>query len=146
MKVIEYMKNNAKNIISTKADTKIREAMSLLIDNKISCLPVVNDKIELLGIISDKDIFLAAYKNSDNFTNDSVRDHMTTDLIVGLAEDDFDYIAGLMNKNRIRHIPIVKNKQLVGLLSLGDIVKSHLTSMKIENRYLKMYIEDSYPG
>jgi len=146
MKVTDFMRDNARKIITARADTKVRAAMALLIDNKISCLPVVNDKIELLGIISDKDIFRAAYENSDNFIKDSVRDHMTTDLIVGLAEDDFDYIAGLMTKNRIRHVPIVENKRLVGLLSLGDIVKSRLTSIKIENRYLKMYIEDAYPG
>ena len=146
MKVADFMKDDPREIITAEADTNIREAMALLLDNRISCLPVVNDQIELLGIISDKDIFRAAYKDPETFTQKVVEDLMTTDLIVGLAGDDFDYIAGMMTKNRIRHVPIVENKRLTGLLSLGDIVKSHLTSIKIENRYLKMYIEDAYPG
>lgn len=146
MKVADFMRDNARQIITARTDTKIQDAMALLLDNKISCLPVVNDQIELAGIVSDKDIFRAAYRDPGGFINGSVGEIMSTDLIVGLAEDDFDYIAGLMTKNRIRHVPIVENKQLKGLLSLGDIVKSRLTSIKIENRYLKMYIEDAYPG
>ena len=146
MKVADFMKDRTRQIITTKADTKVRDAMALLIDSKISCLPVVSDRNELQGIISDKDIFRAAFENPTDFTKSEVRDLMSTDLIVGLADDDFDYIAGLMTKNRIRHVPIVENKLLVGLLSLGDIVKSQLKSIEIENRYLKMYIEDAYPG
>lgn len=146
MKVADFMRDNARELITVRAETGIREAMALLIDNKISCLLVVNDQNELNGIVSDKDIFRSAYKDSEGFIDGAVGDIMSTDLIVGLAEDDFDYIAGLMTENRIRHVPIVENKQLKGLLSLGDIVKSRLTSIKIENRYLKMYIEDVYPG
>lgn len=146
MKVADFMRDNPRKTITARADTNIHEAMALLLDNRISCLPVVNDQGELLGIISDKDIFRDAYQNPETFTQSVVGDLMTTDLIVGLAGDDFDYIGGMMTKNRIRHVPIVDNKRLTGLLSLGDIVKSHLSSIKIENRYLKMYIEDTYPG
>ena len=146
MKVADFIRDNAREIITAKSNTVIRDAMALLIENRVSCLPIVNDQIELVGIISDKDIFRAAFKDPGGFIEGSVGDIMSTDLIVGLAEDDCDYIAGLMTKNRIRHIPIVENKQLKGLMSLGDIVKSRLSSAKIENRYLKMYIENSYPG
>jgi len=146
MKVADYMKANPHKIITARPETGIRDAMALIIDNKISCLPVVNDREELLGIVSEKDIFRQAYRNPEGFSDGQVGAIMTTDLIVGLADDDFEYIAGMMTKNRIRHIPIVENKQLVGLLSVGDIVKSQLSTMEIENRYLKMYIKDTYPG
>jgi len=146
MNVANFMKDNAHELVTASADTGIREAMALLLDNKISCLLIVTDENELVGIVSEKDIFRSAYEDSEGFINGTLGEIMTTDLIVGIAEDDLDYIAGLMTENRIRHIPIVESKQLKGLLSLGDIVKSRMTSMKIENRYLKMYIEDVYPG
>ena len=146
MEVKDFLKNGPRRIITAREDTPVPEAMALLIDNRISCLPVVNDATELVGIISDKDIFRATFENPLGFTKTVVGSLMTTDLIVGLTSDKFDYIAGVMTKNRIRHVPIVENKRLVGLLSLGDIVKSHLSNMEIENRYLKKYIEDSYPG
>ena len=146
MQVKDLMKSNPRRTITAREGTTVSEAMALLIDNRISCLPVVNDKIELIGIVSDKDIFKAAHKNPEGFTRGVVKDLMTTDLIVGLADDDSDYIAGLMTNNRIRHIPIVESKRLVGLLSLGDMVKSRLSNMEIENRYLRQYIDDKYPG
>lgn len=146
MLVKDFLQANPRRLITARTSTPIPEAMALLIDNRISCLPVVNDEIELLGIISDKDIFRAAHKSPGDFTKATVADLMTADLIVGLSEDECDYIAGVMTKNRIRHVPIVDEKKLIGLVSVGDIVKSQLTSAEIENRYLKQYIHDKYPG
>jgi CBS domain-containing protein len=146
MQVKDFMKDNPRQIVTARETTPIPEAMALLIDNKISCLPVVGDNLRLIGIISDKDIFRAAHKDPGGFTGASVADFMTSDLIVGLADDNCDYIAGIMTKNRIRHVPIVDQDRLVGLVSLGDIVKSRLTTVEIENRYLRRYINDKYPG
>jgi CBS domain-containing protein len=146
MLVKDFLQGNPHQLITARESTSVHEAMALLINNKISCLPVVNDDAELIGIISEKDIFRAAHKSPSDFTKAKVADLMTSDLIVGLAEDECDYIAGVMTQNRIRHVPIVKEKRLIGLVSVGDIVKSQLTSIKIENRYLKQYIHDQYPG
>ncbi|RKX22294.1 MAG: hypothetical protein DRP45_11490, partial [Candidatus Zixiibacteriota bacterium] len=113
--------------------------------NTVSCLPVLADN-ELCGIISDKDIFKKAHGDPTGFTGVTVGDIMTVDLIVGLADDDIGYIAGVMTKNHIRHIPIVEGRNLVGLISVGDIVKTSMQKIEIENRFLKEYIDGSYPG
>jgi CBS domain-containing protein len=146
MKVRDFMRNNPRQVVSARENTPIPAAMSLLLQNRISCLPVLNDKAELEGIISDKDIFRAAFDDPRGFTDLSVKQLMTKDLLVGLADDDLDYIAGVMTNNRIRHVPIVENKRLIGLVSVGDIVKSQLKNVQVENRYLWKYISDEYPG
>ena len=146
MKVSEFMQKNQRRVITARESTPIPAAMSLLLQNRISCLPVLDDKSELAGIISDKDIFRAAFDDPRGFTELSVKQLMTTNLLVGLAEDDLAYIAGVMTNNRIRHVPIVENKRLIGLLSIGDIVKAQLKDIQIENRYLWKYIKDEYPG
>lgn len=146
MKVRDFMQNNPRQVITARENTPIPAAMSLLLQNRISCLPVLDDRAELAGIISDKDIFRAAFDDPKGFTDLSVKQLMTTNLLVGLADDDLDYIAGVMTNNRIRHVPIVENKRLIGLLSVGDIVKSQLKNVQIENRYLWKYINDEYPG
>ncbi|MFQ6007315.1 MAG: CBS domain-containing protein [Candidatus Zixiibacteriota bacterium] len=51
-----------------------------------------------------------------------------------------------MTKNKIRHVPILEQGKLVGLISLGDIVMAQIKRMEIENRYLKLYMEGNYPG
>ena len=146
MKVRDILKGKARDTITVRLETKISEAMRLLIVNKISCLPVVNESANLLGIISDKDIFNKIYDDPDNFRASTVIDLMSKDLIVGVLDDEVSYIAGVMTNNRIRHIPIVENKQLTGLVSVGDVVKTQMENIQIENRYLKQYIDGSYPG
>jgi len=71
---------------------------------------------------------------------------MSRDLIVGLPDDDISYISGVMTQNRSRHIPVVEKDKLIGLVSLGDIVKTQMDKIKIENRYLKDYVHSKYPG
>ena len=146
MKVREYLERNPRRILTAQTERPIPEAMAMLLDNRISCLPVTDEGENLVGIISDKDIFRAAYKQPGGFIERTVGDLMTVDLIVGVADDDLDYIAGIMTNNRIRHVPIVENRRLIGLLSVGDIVKSQLKNIQTENRYLRQYINDQYPG
>ncbi len=146
MKVKDILKTKQREIITIKASTDILTAMELLIKNKISCLPVLGDSGRLIGIISDKDIFHIIYENQDNFRSIRASDLMATDLIVGVADDDIDYIGGVMTNNKIRHVPIVEKDKLIGLISVGDVVKAEIKHMQIENRYLKLYMEGNYPG
>lgn len=146
MLVKEIIKTKNQKLITIDAAARVEQAMKLLIGNSISCLPVVGEKDELVGIISDKDIFKRVHADPTGFADATVGDLMSVNIIVGLMTDDIHYIAGIMTKNRIRHVPIVENQLLIGLVSVGDIVKTQIESIEIENRYLKQYIEGGYPG
>lgn len=146
MLVKDIVKSKHRKTITIRPDASVPEAMELLISNEISCLPVVGHGDELIGIISDKDIFKKVNADPKGFADASVEDLMSADVIVGLMQDDIHYIAGIMTKNRIRHVPIVEDRKLVGLVSVGDIVKTQMESIEIENRYLKLYIDGTYPG
>jgi len=137
---------SGKAVITVIRSTPIRQAIHLLLEHRISCLPVLGDKQELIGIISDKDIFRLLYENADAAGESVVGDFMTTNLIVGLPSDDIGYIATIMTNNRIRHVPIVDGRTLVGLLSVGDIVKTQIEGVVAENRYLRQYIDGKYPA
>jgi len=65
---------------------------------------------------------------------------MTTKLIVGALDDDIQYVMGIMTHNRVRHLPIVVGTRLIGLISIGDVVKAQLEETEFENRYLREYI------
>ena len=146
MLVKECLKLKNRDLVTVGPDVRVPDAMKLLLTNRISCLPVVDGDGQLIGILSDKDIFKRAYEDSHGFTGASVRDLMTTEVIVGVPEDSLDYIGGVMTKNRIRHVPILEDGRVAGLISVGDIVSSQLSHMEIENRYLRQYIKDQYPG
>ncbi len=146
MQVKDILKTKSRDVLTATAATAIPEAMKVLISNKISCLPVISDDNKLEGIISDKDIFKKVHLDPDGFRNSTVGDLMTRDVIVGLMDDDIAYIAGVMTNNRIRHVPIVEDSKLKGLVSVGDIVKTQIEKISIENRYLKQYIGGDYPA
>lgn len=70
---------------------------------------------------------------------------MTANLIVATEDDDIDYVQAAMTENRISHLPVIENNALVGLISIGDIVKYQVKEKDVEIRYLKEYIADKYP-
>ena len=131
-----------RKIITASPETSISKAMDMLIDNRIGCLPVLDDRERLVGIISDKDIFRTIHRTKGQYHDLLVRDLMKVELIIGEPEDDLNYIAGLMEKNWIRHVPIVVGEKLVGLISQRDIVRNETSYTKIENRYLRLYMDD----
>jgi len=141
MLVKTHLEDKPKKIVTVSPSTSIDDAMDLLISNKIGCLPVVGDNGQLVGIISDKDIFRKIHEKKTDYMSLTVTDMMTTKLIVGLPEDELTYIAGVMDQNWIRHVPIVEENQLVGLISLGDIIQTQTENAQIENRYLKLYTD-----
>ncbi len=141
MNVRDILESKPRTIISGSENMSVAEAMELLISNKISYLPVIDDKEKLLGVVSDKDIFRLIHTDQTKFSGVPLKEIMTTELIVGLVDDEVDYVAGVMTENRIRHIPIVEGEKLIGLVSQGDVVKKQMKSIQVENRYLRMYID-----
>ena len=141
MLVKNLLESKPKEIVSAAPDTSVEDAMDVLIQKNIGCLPVLDDTGELVGIVSDKDIFRKIHETRGEYHALKVADVMSTNLIVGLPEDDITYIAGIMRKNWIRHVPIVKEGEVIGLVSLRDILKTTSKTTDIENRYLKMYMD-----
>jgi len=140
MLVRTLLESKPRDLITTAPDTSVEKAMDLLITHNIGCLPVVETGGKLVGIISDKDIFRKIHETKGKYHELAVRDLMTTDLIVGLPDDDIEYIAGVMDNNWIRHIPVVEGDRLTGLVSIGDVNRVRTSRHEIENRYLKLYM------
>ncbi len=142
MLIKSVLTKSADDIVTCDKSTTFDQAMKKLIDNKISCLPVVDDKKHLIGIISDKDIFKKIHETKGEYHQLTVGEAMTSDLLVGVADDSIEYIAGLMNKNYVRHIPIVEGDKLVGMISQRDIIRVQFENQQVENRYLNIYLQD----
>ncbi len=141
MLVKTLLKDNKKDLITARPDMSIDEAMNLLITKNIGCLPIIDGEDQLVGIISDKDIFRRIHETGGQYHDLKISDVMTTALILGFLDDDLTYIAGIMDKNWIRHVPIVDGDALIGLVSQRDIIRAQAENREIENRYLKLYTE-----
>ncbi len=141
MLVKTLLEAKPKQVITAVAETTIEQAMDMLIKNKIGCLPVLDPGKKLVGIISDTDIFKKIHQTKGQYDSLTVQDLMKTELIVGLPDDDINYIAGIMDKNWIRHVPIVEGDNVIGMVSLRDIHKTYVKNKEVENRYLMDMLE-----
>lgn len=113
----------------------IQDAMRELIDNKIGSLIVVDDSRQPIGIITERDIFHLAYRFRGDMMDMKIDDNMTCKLVLGRTDDDLEYVGQILTLNRIRHLPVVDDKnQLCGIISIGDIVKARAEGLLIEDK------------
>jgi CBS domain-containing protein len=146
MKVKDILTAKGSRVVTVEKESSVLDAMSVFSANRVGSLLVVDKDINILGIIAARDVLMAVVNHLDEIKTLTVEKIMTTDLIVGTPDDDVDYIMTIMTENRIRHVPIMEGKELKGLVSIGDVVKSQMKATHAENKYLKDYIADKYPG
>jgi CBS domain-containing protein len=140
MKVRDILKNKGPEVFTIGEEKLLRDAVDILARNNIGVLIVISSEGKIDGIISERDILKACSNNPDNFLNLQVKDFMTKKLLIAEPDDEIDYVQKIMTENRIRHLPVLNNKILVGLISIGDVVKAQLSDKMYENKYLMDYI------
>lgn len=128
--------------VTASEEITIQDGMKLMADNHIGSLVIVDNNQTPIGIITERDIFNLAYEHSSDIRHYKVGDHMTRDVIIGLLDDEIEYIANVITQKRIRHIPIMdEDNKLCGIVSIGDILKAKLDQAEIHTRYLTDYIK-----
>lgn len=145
MKVKDILEIKGNRVVTIEQTTSVIDAMSIFSANRIGSLLIVDKHNTILGIIGARDVLMAVVNHPDAIKTITVENIMTTNLIIGTEDDHIDYILAVMTENRIRHIPIMKDKNLAGMVSIGDVVSALLKEKDVENRYLKDYIADKYP-
>ena len=130
-----------RDVISISENKTIYNAIKLLTENNIGALPVLNNSMELCGIISERDIIREMSKNiAVNFKKSFINSIMTSKVITIDKNKRSEEIMDIMSKNKIRHIPIVEKKILIGIVSIGDVVKRLLEKINLENKHLKSWL------
>ncbi len=95
----------------------------------------------MVGIISERDILRACAAQRGPLEETPVTAAMTCDVVTASPSDSIEETMQLMTERRVRHLPIMQDDQLLGLVSIGDLVKSHHEQCVLENHYLKTYIQ-----
>ncbi len=109
--------------ITIRPEQTVRDALVLLAKHNIGALVVVNAAGMPVGIVSERDIVREAARNEQVFGR-AMSEIMTRDVITGVPEDDLASVANLMTEKRIRHLPVVTGGKLIGIISIGDVVKA----------------------
>jgi CBS domain-containing protein len=137
-----------KDILATKgtAVLTIQDTASLsdvvqeLVKHNIGSLIVCAGET-MVGIITERDILKAVAQADIDLLRTPVRERMSVHLITAAPDDEVETVMGLMTQRRFRHLPVLENGKLAGMISIGDLVKAHHALMAIENQQLRSYIQ-----
>ena len=140
MKVKEVLARKPTQVITITAEQSLYEASQLLAEHNIGAVVVVDSQDTPIGILSERDIVRELSNLQAEVVNHSVYDAMTEDIIIGFPEDDLSNVSNVMTEKRIRHLPIMDEQKLVGIISIGDVVKAQLKSYAMEVHSLQQYI------
>ena len=139
MKINSILSTKSGEVITVAPDQIIREALALLAQHNIGALVVVDKNAKVIGILSERDVVRMATKR-DNVSDMQVKDVMTKDVIVGVPQDDLMTVANTMTENRFRHLPIVDGDRLIGIVSIGDVLKAQRDQYQGEIDTLETHI------
>ncbi|MGH7545055.1 MAG: CBS domain-containing protein, partial [Gemmatimonadota bacterium] len=140
MKIRDILRGKGHDVVTTTPDEVVLAAMRVLVKHNIGSVVVVEGG-EIRGILTERDVLRLGAKDPAKLGTTKVGDVMTTNLVIGVLDDDLEYVMGVMSRNRIRHLPVLEDDRLVGILSIGDVVNTCRKNAETENRYLKDYIQ-----
>ncbi|UCD94165.1 MAG: CBS domain-containing protein [Candidatus Zixiibacteriota bacterium] len=132
-KVIE---GKPKQVATVAPSTPIPEAIGLFVENTVCCLPVVDKEGKPIGILADMDVLETIQRAGAGFESLKVKDAMKPVPIVGNPDDEDVHIAERMEKDKIRHVPVVKEGKVIAVITLKDIYGTRIKNMATEIRYL----------
>jgi CBS domain-containing protein len=131
MKVRTILSTKGISVITVRPQQTLKEAAVLLAEHKIGALVVVNEVRQPIGILSERDIIRVAARH-DDVLSWPVSRAMTEDLITGVPQDDLVAVAYTMIEKGFRHLPIIDQGELVGIISIVDVVKAQRDEYKGE--------------
>lgn len=123
MKVNSILSTKGRQVVTIHPQQRIRDAVRLLSEHNIGALVVVDEQERLVGIISERDIIRGVATN-ENIASSLVSELMTSKVITGVPQDDLFSVAHTMTERRFRHLPILEDDRLVGIISIGDVLKA----------------------
>jgi CBS domain-containing protein len=136
MNVEDILKKKGTDVTTIGPEASIKRAADWLRAKDIGGLVVARDDV-VLGIISERDIIRALSQYGEQVGSVPVKDIMTHRLITVALEDDLNHVMRLMTHQRVRHLPVLRDGKLAGIISIGDVVKRRLDDLELERNVLR---------
>ena len=138
-RVSEILGDKGRDVLAIDAGATVLEAVRQMIDANVGSLLVKQDD-DVVGIVSERDYLRRVARDGPTGDDVSVGEIMSSPLIVVSPETSIDECMALMTDRRIRHLPVVENDALVGIISIGDVVRAVVDSQQFVIKSLENYI------
>jgi len=140
MRVGDLLQTKGSDVATVKAGAKVTEALTRLAERDIGALVVSDDGQRIAGIISERDIVRAVTARGPSALDDHVAALMTTEVRTCDPDTTVNELMALMTEHRIRHVPVVVDEVLAGIVSIGDAVKHRIGELESETQTMHEYI------
>lgn len=139
MKVQNILATKGSRVITVSPDQTIRQATHTLVEHNIGAVVVLDAADKVVGILSERDIIRAVARDEAIF-GQPVSQLMTKNVVVGSPGDDLESVMRTMTERRFRHLPVLEQGRLAGMVSIGDLVKAQLAMLQGEIETLQTQI------
>ncbi len=140
MNVSTILKTKGHEVVTRGPEATLTQISHLLSKHKIGSVVIMGENDQVCGIVSERDIVMAIAANGASVLEEPVNICMTKDVFTCTCEDTLENLMASMTKHRFRHLPVVDNGRLVGLVSIGDVVKQRIAETEMEAAALRDYI------
>ncbi len=139
MSVKEILKDKNSSVFSVEEDHSVLEAAKMMADARVGSI-IVTYQGKLAGIFTERDLLRLVAEKYDQLPKIKLKDVMTTQLTVASANDEIDDILNTMISKKFRHMPVMDGEKIIGLVSIGDAVKTKLNKTQAEMHILREYM------
>ena len=140
MNVAMILKHKGRAVTTAPADTTLIEIARKLAAKRIGAIVTLDGNGKLAGIISERDIIRCLGERGPKCLDQPVSESMTRDVVTCRESDTLDELMAMMTVRRFRHMPVVEGGALVGIISIGDVVKHHIAEVEMEATAMREYI------
>ncbi len=140
MNVARILKDKGRDVVTARGDLSLNEIVSLLAEKKIGAVVITDDGAGVEGIITERDIVSVIAKCGAGALSQPVKLHMTRNVLSCKPGDTVSWLMEMMTQERFRHMPVLENNRLAGIISIGDVVKQRLAIAEMETASMRDYI------
>jgi len=140
MTVASILNGKGRDVVSERAGTSLGDICKTLSEKGIGAIVITDADSHIEGIISERDIVKAIGKKGPGALDVAVGDVMTKSVVTCADEDTVNTVMARMSAGRFRHMPVVKDGKLAGLISIGDVVKHRIAQVELEAEQMRSYI------
>ncbi|MDH3581338.1 MAG: CBS domain-containing protein [Hyphomicrobiales bacterium] len=140
MTVAAILKDKGGDVVTATPDTSLLEIAKILRKHKIGCIVIRADGETIEGIVSERDLVRIIATDGPEALESPVTRCMTKKVVCCQESDTVDHVMAEMTSGRFRHIPVIQNEKLIGLVSIGDVVKQRIADAEMEAAAMRSYI------
>lgn len=139
MRIADLLRHKGSTVATVSRDTTVAELVGALAAHNIGAM-VVTESEAVVGIVSERDVVRHLHERGGVLLTAPVSEIMTSSVVTCAPDDSVDGLAAIMTEHRIRHMPVVRDGGLIGIVSIGDVVKSRIEQLETDREQLQSYI------